>query len=47
MKKSAANDGDDGDVKDVHDLLVMLQYFCLFIYIRMCIVFVFCFFVQI
>ena len=25
MKKSAANDGDDGDVKDVHDLLVMLQ----------------------
>ena len=21
-----------GDVKDVHDLLVMLQYFCLFIY---------------
>ena len=36
MKKSAANDDDDGDVKDVHDLLVMLQYFCLFIYIRLC-----------
>ena len=33
MKKSAANDDDDGDVKDVHDLLVMLQYFCLFTYV--------------
>ena len=45
MKKSAANDGvgDDGDVKDVHDLLVMLQYFCLFTYIRLCFVcLVFC-----
>ena len=43
MKKSAANDDDDGDVKDVHDLLVMLQYFCLFTYIRLCFVcLVFC-----